>query len=137
MKRWLDLYAELMAPLALALDEIDFEGFTVERCRQLQGSVRRASQELTKAPDPEVADLLAPSFRSFTSAAKACTDKDEGAWAFNLLAGKEATHETQVLLDERYRYGGILELELESAIGEERSDASMSGRFLLDSGGGP
>lgn len=137
MKAWIETYGDRMGPVALALDEIDFDGFDPDRCRRLQRAVKRAGEDLGGAPDSEVDALLAPSFRAFTAAAQACRGEDEGAWSFNLLAGKEATHEAQVLLDERYQYGGILELELESAIGEERSEASMSGRFLLDGDGAP
>lgn len=126
---WLSRYADLMRPLGSALDEVDFGGLEEARCNALRIALRRA-RALEPAPDPQLDEVLRPAFEELDAALEACLSGNEDLWAIQLLQAKESTHATQVLMDERYGYGGVLELELESAIGVDRSRESISGRFL-------
>lgn len=133
MELWLDDYGIIMGSLALTLDEIDYDGFEDSRCRALRRSLGEVSSKLDTSPDPEIDLLISRALASFNEALKACRAGDEPAWALALLSGKESTHEAQQLMDRRYLNRGVLELELESATGEERSEESISGRFLAES----
>ena len=133
MEAWLEDYDDYMGRLGLTLDEIDFDGISDGRCRQLRRNLTEVSGKLGKSPDAEIDLLISRAIASFNEALKACRDEDAPAWALALLAGKELTHEAQQLMDRRYLYRGVLELELESATGEERSPESISGRFLSES----
>ncbi|MEO1087302.1 MAG: hypothetical protein AAFY88_23955, partial [Acidobacteriota bacterium] len=85
------------------------------------------------SPDDDVARLVGQAFGAFSDGRQACRGKDEPSWALALLNGKAATHEAQQIMDRRYLYRGVVELELESETGAERSTESMSGRFLAES----
>ena len=90
------------------------------------------STNLPDSPDPEINDFLEPTRQLVNSVANACRGRAEDRWAANLVEIKRLMHEAQVLLDKRYQYARISELELESAVGVERSTESISGRWLAD-----
>lgn len=136
MDEWIETYDRLMEPIAKRSEEVDFDGFSREACRELTRGVQVASVTLPEAPDEEVERLLRPAFRYLESTAEACEREQETAWSSSLLRAKDHTHEAQVLMDERYQYSGFLELEQESAIGVTRPTSSMSGRYLAEQGGG-
>ena len=131
---WTEEYLQWMSPLALALDEIDFEGIQQTRCRDLQKNLRAAESNISECPDSEIESLLRLALPILHSSADACRGENEDRWASSLLEAKKLTHKAQVLLDERYRFAGISELELESAIGVQRSPSSISGRWLIEHG---
>lgn len=135
MEEWIESYDRLMEPIAKGSEEVDFDGFSAEACRELTRAVQVAAASLPEAPDEEVERLLRPAFGYLESAAEACEQEQETAWASSLLRAKDHTHEAQVLMDERYQYAGFLELEQESAIGVTRPTASMSGKYLAERGG--
>ena len=132
MERWTDLYDELMRPLALVLDDIDFGGIEQPRCVELQRAFRRVLSEIETCPDAEIEAFLEPAYTNLHEVANACRGEDETRWSTSLLETKKLIYKAQVLLDERYRYSGVSELELDSAIGVERSPESISGRYLQD-----
>ncbi|MEM1183296.1 MAG: hypothetical protein AAGM22_33440 [Acidobacteriota bacterium] len=132
MAEWVEDYADVMGTLAVTLDEIDFEGMETERCQSLRRQLSAARRRLGNSPDADVDKLLAKAFNAFGEGVAACRNGDEPAWALALLNGKAATHEAQEVMDRRYLYRGVLELELESETGAVRSTASISGRFLDD-----
>ena len=135
MRRWHEEhYLELMIPLAEALEEIDFEGLDSAPCGELDRYMRDAERGIPTAPDPEIESIFRPGMSAFVMATRACSDQDESTWAFGLLQGKRATHRAQELMDERYGLAGILELELESEIGVQRSPESITGRYLQEGG---
>ena len=135
MRRWHEEhYLELMIPLAEALEEIDFEGLDTAPCEVLEVHMQDAERGIPTAPDPEIESIFRPGMSAFVMAVRACADQDEGTWAFGLLQGKRATHRAQELMDERYGLAGILELELESEIGVQRSPESITGRYLQEGG---
>lgn len=131
---WTEEYLQWMSPLALALDEIDFEGIAQARCRDLQKNLRAVESNVSTCPDSEVENLLKLALPILHSSADACRGESEDRWASSLLEAKKLIHEAQVLLDEKYRFAGISELELESAIGVQRSPSSISGRWLIEKG---
>ena len=130
LDEWTAAYSQWMTPLALQLDEIDFEGIAQSRCRKLQKALRAVQNELPECPDTEIQGFLDPALTILRDTADACRAQDENLWASGLLEAKRLIHEAQVLLDERYRFAGISELELESAIGVQRSPDSISGKWL-------
>ena len=132
IKPWTEEYIQWMAPLALQLDEIDFEGIDQSRCRDLQKHLRSVESNIPECPDSEVENLLGLALPILHSSADACRGDNEERWASSLLEAKKLIHKAQVLLDERYRFAGISELELESAIGVQRSPSSISGRWLIE-----
>ncbi|MEM8930028.1 MAG: hypothetical protein AAGE94_02570 [Acidobacteriota bacterium] len=134
IRPWLTSYEELMNPVARALDEIDFGGFDNARCQALRATLTRANK-LEPCPDTRIEALVRPAFEPFSDAWDACRSKDEDAWSRNLLDGKSATHDAQALMDRTYGFAGVLELELEGAIGVERSIESISGRYLVNTPG--
>lgn len=131
---WTEEYLQWMSPLALVLDEIDFEGIAQTRCRDLQKNLRAAESNISECPDSEVEALLKLALPILHAGADACRGESEDRWASSLLEAKKLIHKAQVLLDERYRFSGISELELESAIGVQRSPSSISGRWLIEKG---
>ena len=132
VERWSLLYDRLMRPLATALDDIDYNGITQNRCVELQRTFRKVLSEIETCPDPEVESFLEPAYTNLHEVAAACRGEDEVLWSTSLLETKRLVYRAQILLDERYHYLGISELELDSAIGVQRSPESISGRYLLD-----
>ncbi|MEM6795030.1 MAG: hypothetical protein AAF725_13715 [Acidobacteriota bacterium] len=130
MADWLDSYDEVMSSVGSSVEEIDFDGFQNNRCRQLRNQVGTAQKQLKDPADREIGRLVAGGLAAFLAAGRACTEKDVESWAVAVLEGKGLTHDAQKLMDDRYGYRGILELELESAVGVERSLDSMTGAFL-------
>lgn len=132
MVRWTMLYDRLMRPLATVLDDIDFNGIEQERCVELQRTFRRVLSEIGTCPDAEAESFFEPAFTNLHEVADACRAADETRWSTSLLETKRLIYRAQILLDERYQYLGISELELDSAIGVTRSPESISGRYLMD-----
>lgn len=130
MNTWIATYDAVMRPLADLVEEIDFDTLGRGSCLELQKQAEKANSDLRVAPDDEVELLLRPAFESFVEAGRACSAKNEVDWSVHLLQAKDHTHETQLLLDERYRYVGPFELEQEEALGHERSVDTISGRYL-------
>jgi hypothetical protein len=130
MNGWIATYDSVMRPIATLVEDIDFNGVRRGACRELQKQAERANSQLKHAPDEEVEILLRPAFEAFLEAGNACVVGDEVLWSVHLLQGKDHTHETQLLLDERYRYVGPYELEQEEALGHGRSTDTISGRYL-------
>lgn len=130
MSAWTESYSQWMSPLGHSLDEVDFDGMSPDRCRALQSSLRAVEKNLDPCPDKEVEAFLESALPLLHGAANSCRDQNEQEWAENLVEAKRLTHQAQVLLDKKYRFAGISELELESAIGVQRSAESISGRWL-------
>ncbi|MEL7061561.1 MAG: hypothetical protein AAGN46_16165, partial [Acidobacteriota bacterium] len=131
MQQWLNAYDDAARPLATVIEEIDFEGFDDQLCAEYQEALLEF-RRLPDAADPEIDELIKSSVRTLRRAGAACRAANENDWALHVTQTKRATHVAQRLMDDRYAYQGPLELELESAEGQVRSEASMTGRFLAD-----
>ena len=130
MNGWISTYDSVMRPIAAQVEEIDFSELGRGTCLELQRQAEKANEQLKMAPDQEVEILLRPAFEAFLNAGRACSRSDELQWSIHLLQAKDHTHETQILLDERYRYVGPFELEQEEALGHQRSLETITGRYL-------
>lgn len=130
MNTWISTYDTVMRPIAELVEAIDFSELRQGSCLELQRQAEKANRQLKVAPDDEVELLLRPAFESFLEAGRACSAGNEVDWSVHLLQAKDHTHETQILLDERYRYVGPFELEQEEALGHQRSLETISGRYL-------
>lgn len=130
MNGWIATYDSVMRPIATLVEDIDFNGLRRGACMELQRKAENANSQLKHAADEEIEILLRPAFEAFQMAGNACVVGDEVLWSVHLLQGKDHTHETQLLLDERYRYVGPYELEQEEALGHNRSLDTISGKYL-------
>lgn len=134
MEEWHEKhYMERMVPLAASLEAVDFGGLDPALCEALRDDLRAAERDIPVAPHSEIENTFRPGLVAFAQARQACFTRDEQQWAFHLLQGKRATHRAQEMMMDRYQLPGVLELELESEVGIERSLESISGRFLDES----
>jgi hypothetical protein len=138
MVAWLDLYRDYFGPIGLLFEKIDYEGFNPPAvCDDLQLAISAAREGLPTAPDEQLEYEVRVCFDPLQQTAEACQEHDSQRWSAALLGAKACTHRAQARMVDDHGFAGLLELELESAQGIDRSTQSMSGRYLKAGGVAP
>ena len=129
---WLNDYTEYMTPLGAALDVVDYQGLSLGNCKALGQHLATARDEMIPAPDRTINRMVSEALAVFDTGLKKCHEADEEEWAKFFIKGKVLTHQTQELMNDRYQYHGVVELEHEPMNDDERPTISISGRYLAE-----
>lgn len=128
-RAWMLHYLDLFGPLGQNLDEIDFEGFSPDRCAQLRSSLERVGQ-LPSLPDEQLNFELGACVLLMSYLPEDCASGDIPSWCGHLTEARSCLHGVQQNIEAKWGLPGLLEFQISET--EPRSTSSMSGRCIAD-----
>jgi hypothetical protein len=128
-KAWMPVYLDYFGLLGQTLDEIDFEGFSPDRCAQLRSSLERVG-EMPPAPDEQLHFELSACVLLMSYLPEDCGKRDVGSWCSHLTEARLCVHEVQQNIEAKWGLPGLFEFQISDT--EPRSTSSMSGRCIAD-----
>ena len=128
-KAWMAQYFALLGPVGQSLEEIDFDGFSPDRCALLRQNLERTA-ELGPLPDEQLNFQMTACVQSLPDLATDCEQRDLAAWCFHLISARRCLHEAQLAIESQWGVPGLLEFQISES--EPRSTSSMTGRCLAE-----
>jgi hypothetical protein len=128
-KAWMPSFLDVFGLLGQSLDEVDFAGFSPDRCGRLRSSLERID-ELPAAPDEQIHFELSACVLLMSYLPEDCGKRDVDSWCSHFTEARSCMHAVQQNIESKWGLPGLLEFQINE--GEPRSTSSMSGRCIAD-----